>query len=165
MYARTRAVRRWFSSVAVLAALASPSTAVAVPYTPGSGWQQFSASSLGGGDHFNVEGPFTFDVVEGMNAVLVIGIPAYPTAWEGFDFGLWNGTACPDVRGGELHPSVCRIDLDNGPHEITFRLSRWSSTQTVHFGQFRVEIDAIPEPSTALLLGLGLVGLSMRSRS
>lgn len=38
------------------------------------------------------------------------------------------------------------------------------STSTIHSGDVTLTLDPVPEPSTALLLGLGLTGLSMASR-
>ena len=137
--------------------------AAATPYVPGSGWQEFTATTSGSGPHFNIEGPFTFDVVAAQNPVLHVDWMGLPVVhWEGFDFGVYNRIWCPAPTNSDL---VCQVPLDEGPHSLTFKLQQWHSPVPSYTGRFQVLVAPIPEPNTALLLSLGLTGLAARRRS
>ena len=134
--------------------------------TPSSSWY---ADLYGGTNTFNV----SFDQTVTDPYVLMRSLGGGAQA-ETIDFGALSVT----YLGGSLVQSgntFIGTNQAGGRHDGAFRINgaftSFSFTQTRHSGSssgaaadFQVGQEVVPEPSTALLFGIGLIGMSLRRR-
>jgi PEP-CTERM motif len=163
--------------------LGAASSIRADPITVGGLWQEFSFDSSGslavgcnpmlcipsaaGNAQFAPAPPWTFDLGPGGGIFTITDAFLIGDAFDVFDFGVFIG-GTPSVPAGSecgSDPVACFADpavshgvfsLTQGSHSITI-IARDSPFDG---GAAFFRVDSVPEPTTMILLGTGLIGIA-----